>query len=218
MIRRIASYAISVGLVIVALAGFALYELRRDSSLVGGALQALRGNQVGYSNLTITLPSNWVALHSGAKLMLINVASGNRTQVFFQAFPTITSQMWEQNSAAWIESRLGEYRSEGYEIITSPEILANGQPATCIEAASHASKEIRRMECVLEGGRTLATYSGVAADIPPFVSMLGSLRSANPHGSGISDYASNTNVIASLKPGQLSKIPHYTHPSDILPK
>jgi hypothetical protein len=164
--------------VITGIAVFTVYELRVDGSILGSLWQLLRGNHVEYSGLTISLPRHWVAVRLEDKLILVGVAGHNTADVVFQKIPGVTPNKWKQNRLRWVEMRQTKYRSEGYESVTPPPITVLGEPATCVEAVSQSGKGRIRIECGIDEGHMLVSFTGTENDVPKFVSLLDSLHPA----------------------------------------
>jgi hypothetical protein len=162
-------------LVVIVAAGFTIYEGRVDGSIAASLWQLLRGNQVEYAGLKITLPRYWIAVHSADKLLLIHMVDHNTTRVGFLRLPHWDRSKWEQRRLLWVEGTLVDYEEKGFKPAFPPSMVVLGESPTCLEAVSKDKGEVD-IQCGIAEGRVLVTYWGTENDIPYFVSMVGSIE------------------------------------------
>jgi hypothetical protein len=161
--------------VVTAASGFTIYEARVDGSIAASVWQLLRGNQVEYAGLKITLPRYWIAVHSADRLLLIHMVDHNTTRVSFLAPQHWDRNKWEQNRLRWVEGTLVDYEEKGFKSAFPPSMVVLGESPTCLEAVSKDKEEVD-IQCGIAEGRMLVTYWGTANDIPYFVSIVGSIE------------------------------------------
>jgi len=166
--------------IVIVMSVFVIFEFRVDGSLIGGLWQFMRGNQVDYERLRITLPRYWLAIHSSEDLVLVHMAGDRTAKVVLMTTLVNDPDKWEQIRPSWIESRNAKFESEGYDPITIPTILALGKPAACLGFTPKSNETKREIVCAIADGHVLATFDGRESDVRNLISILGSVRALSP--------------------------------------
>lgn len=162
--------------IVFLVSAFTIFEFRVDGSLMGRLWQFVRGNQVDYEGLRITLPRYWLAFHRAGDLMLVHMAGDSSVKVIFMTTLLNDPGKWEQVRPSWVESRNEKFGSEGYEPTTIPTILVLGQPSTCLGFAPKNDMGKREIVCAIAEGHMLVTFSGHESDQLTFTSIMGSVQ------------------------------------------
>ena len=82
--------------IVFLVSAFTIFEFRVDGSLMGRLWQFVRGNQVDYEGLRITLPRYWLAFHRAGDLMLVHMAGDSSVKVIFMTTLLNDPGKWEQ--------------------------------------------------------------------------------------------------------------------------
>jgi hypothetical protein len=167
-----------IAAIVVVLSAFTVFEFRVDGSLLGELWQFVRGNQVDYAGLRITLPRYWLAIRPADDMELVHMAGDRTAKIVLMTTPLNDPSKWEQLRPSWIESRNAKFESEGYEPTTIPTILAFGKPSTCLGFVPKNDRGKREIVCAIADGHMLAAFSGHESDVPTFTSIMDSVRTA----------------------------------------
>jgi hypothetical protein len=171
---------LALGVVFAALAGFALYTIDVDGSLLGSLWQSARGNEVEYGGLRASLPRYWIAVPWRGKLWMIRFGDGKTEEVVFWVLPHHDRKRWEQNRMRWADGQAADFVRQGYHVEPPPSVLVLGEPATCVRAVSKEDGGAE-IHCGTADGQFLLSYFGPEEDVRYFISIIGSIQPTSAH-------------------------------------
>jgi len=162
--------------IVLSVAAFAIFEIRIDGSILGRLWQAIRGHQVSYAGLRITLPNGWLALYPSNDLMLLHLAGDHTARIVLMTTLMNDPKRWAELKSSWIESRNAKFESEGYEVVATPAFSIADESPTCLSFAMKSNHAKREIVCAINDGHVLVVFSGRENDVESFVFAMTSVR------------------------------------------